>query len=1045
MRKLILLFLLSLTALSPLPSSAQDLVWGGGDVPLIYRGRQAVPFASRYNGTPYWSSPAFAHGDVMFNGVLYRDILLNLNAERQELEVRREVFSVVPERDEISWFTMDGNFFVNLRYQGIDAESGFYEVVYDGDATVLRHVRKTFRADAGDHNGKKIGYEDPQYDPEVLEYFHFTESWWLLKDGALTRFKNRRALARLYGREGKAARRKVSSSLPDAMWMAAFMETVEGSDRQGSLTARLREWSPAEGESPMAPVAGIGPVRAAYTGSLPAGWFDPERESSRVAAVDTSSVIFQYRNKVYQIGEDRLRQGEKAMLTGVVTDLAEGTPLEAVTIYDSRTATYVMTDRQGRYRIALPYGENEIHFSEFTKEDVTLRVVIHSSGSFDVAMTERVTQLNSAMISAETMRNHRSARIGVEQVTIKTINRIPTAFGEGDLIKAVLTLPGVKSVGEASSGFNVRGGSADQNLILFNDLTIWNPTHLFGTFSAFNPMLVDGIELYKSSIPASFGGRISSVMDIAGKEGDMQKFKGSLGLGLLTSRIHVEGPLAKGKTSVILGARTSYSDWMLRQIPKKRSAYSGGSADYSDINLGLTHRPDDRNTFTLTAYASKDDYSFSPDTTFRYNNINAGLRWKHDLNPDASLQTSIGYDRYANRLDNMGSGYDGYRLETFIHEAFARLGLTRKRGNHTWIYGVNATGYALDGGNFAPLGARSIQVERRLEREYGLEAAAYVGDTWTPDDRLSVDYGFRLSSFLTKEKSYVLPEIRLSGKYSLAEKLTAKLGFNTLNQYIHVISNTSAISPMDTWKLTDKDIRPTTGLQVAGGLYWTVFGNQLDLSVETYWKSVFNHLDYKSGAVLTMNPDLAADLVPVTGKAYGIELMAKKTVGKLNGWISYTYSRTFFREKEDRGVNTINGGAWYPAPYDKPHDIKVVANYALTRRYSFSLNVDYSTGRPITVPVGRYQYGGGYRLAFSERNAKRIPDYFRVDAAVNIDPGHYLKSLTHMSWTIGCYNILGRKNAYSVFYTTNHGSEIKGYMVSVFATQIPYININILF
>lgn len=1046
MRQRLILILLLATVFGPAPLSAQEAVGSGGDIPLIYRGKQAVPYTTRFNGTPFWFTSAFGRGDVMFNGVLYPGMTLNLDASRQELLIQQGTFQVTPERNQVSWFTMDGRTFVNLRYQGIaGAEEGFYEVIYDGNATVLRRVLKLLRNDAGNHNGRAIGYEDPDYNTEVPEYFHFSESWWLLRDRTMKRVKNRRALARLYGKEGKAARRKVSSSLPDGAWMASLMTLLEGEETPGTLTAGLLEWKPDAGEPSMEPTAGIGPVRAAYTGSLPVDWFDPDKVSTQATVVDTSSVIFQYQNKVYQIGEDRLRRGDRALLTGTVTDLEEGTPLEAVTIYDSQTNTYVMTDKQGRYRIALPYGENEIHFSEFTKEDVNLRVVIHSSGSFDVAMAQRVTQLNSAMISAETMRNHRSAQIGVERVTMKTVNRIPTAFGEGDLLRAVMTLPGVKSVGEASSGFNVRGGSADQNLILFNDLTIWNPSHLFGTFSAFNPTLVEGVELYKSSIPANFGGRVSSVMDIAGKDGNLEKFQGSLGIGLLTSRFHIEGPLAKGKTSFLLGARTSYSDWMLHRIPKKESAYSGGSADFSDINIGLTHRLDDRNTLSLTGYVSRDDFSFSPDTTFRYHNINAGLRWKHGQDANVSMQVSVGYDRYANRLDNLGSGYDGYRLETFINEAYARLGWTRRQGTHTWIYGANVTGYALDGGNFAPLGDKSIQQPERLERELGLEAAAYVGRTWTPDDRLSVDYGMRLSSFFADRKVYALPELRLSGKYSLAEKLTAKLGVNSLNQYIHLVSNTSAISPMDTWKLTDRDIRPTTGFQIAGGLYWTVFGNQVDLSVETYWKSIFNHLDYKSGAVLSMNPELARDLVPVTGKAYGVELMVKKTVGKINGWISYTYSRSFFREKEDRGVNTINGGAWYPAPYDKPHDIKLVGNYALTRRYSFSLNVDYSTGRPITVPVGRYVYGGGYRLAFSARNAKRIPDYFRIDAAINIDPGHYLRKLTHMSWTVGCYNILGRKNAYSVYYTTEHGSDLKGYMVSVFATQIPYINLNILF
>ncbi|MBO6220664.1 MAG: TonB-dependent receptor, partial [Bacteroidales bacterium] len=272
-----------------------------------------------------------------------------------------------------------------------------------------------------------------------------------------------------------------------------------------------------------------------------------------------------------------------------------------------------------------------------------------------------------------------------------------------------------------------------------------------------------------------------------------------------------------------------------------------------------------------------------------------------------------------------------------------------------------------------------------------------------------------------------------------------KAGFNSMRQYIHLISNTTAISPMDTWKLCDADIRPVDGWQGAGGMYWTVFDGKMDLSLEGYWKNTWNVLDYKSGATLTMNDRLADDLVRTRGKAYGVEFMAKKTVGKLSGWASYSYSRTFLQEMEDRGINTINRGDWYSASYDKPHDFKLVANYAITARYSLSANVDYSTGRPVTIPVGYYYYGGGYRLAYSARNSYRIPDYFRLDLAINIDPGHSLKALTHTSITLGCYNVTGRKNTYSVYYSTDQGRNLKGYRVCVFATQIPYINLNILF
>jgi len=341
----------------------------------------------------------------------------------------------------------------------------------------------------------------------------------------------------------------------------------------------------------------------------------------------------------------------------------------------------------------------------------------------------------------------------------------------------------------------------------------------------------------------------------------------------------------------------------------------------------------------------------------------------------------------------------------------------------------------------------SLVASRTLDREYAAECAAFIGDTWRLTDEVSLDGGLRFSGFLSAKdvRFYGIPEVRLSAKYSPMPSLSFKAGFNTLRQYIHLISNTSSLSPMDTWKLSDGKIRPTDGWQLASGGYWTNLDTGIDFSLEAYWKRMYNYLDYKSGATLTMNPDLADDLVRTRGKAYGIEFQVKKTTGRLNGWASYTWSRTLLQEIEDRGPATINGGAWYNAPHDKPHDFKAAVNYAFTHRYSISVNVDYSTGRPVTIPIGMYYYDGGSRLAYSARNSYRIPDYFRVDAAINIDPGHYLKAIAHSSITIGVYNVLGRKNPYSVYFTSQGGYGVRGYMVSVFATQVPYINLNIIF
>ena len=395
-----------------------------------------------------------------------------------------------------------------------------------------------------------------------------------------------------------------------------------------------------------------------------------------------------------------------------------------------------------------------------------------------------------------------------------------------------------------------------------------------------------------------------------------------------------------------------------------------------------------------------------------------------------------------------GWAQGAYDVSTYIRQAFVKANRIRPiNDSHTIGYGFHVVGYGLDPGIQRPYGDASMISFRALDREYALEPSVFLSDNWTMSDKFSLEGGVRMSGFysLGSKVFYPGPEFRLSGKYALADNFSIKGGVNTMRQYIHLISNTSSISPMDTWKLSDADIKPTSGWQGATGLYWTDLDTGIDLSAEGYYKETTNHLDYKPGAVLSMNANLAADLVPVRSRSYGVELMAKKTTGKLTGWLSYSYSRAMFREMEDRGAENIAGGDWYNAPYDKPHEVKLVSNFAITHRYSVSVNVDYSTGRPVTVPIGSYYYAGVWRLAYSERNSHRIPDYFRTDVALNIDPGHYLKAAAHATFTIGVYNVTGRKNPYSVFFETNNVGRPSGKMLSVFAVPIPYVNLNLLF
>ena len=783
---------------------------------------------------------------------------------------------------------------------------------------------------------------------------------------------------------------------------------------------------------------------------LPAGYFD-----TRKPVVDTAfqkyladqARVMTFQNKIYEIGDpDAPRKSGRATVRGYVRDVSSGEPLVGVSVYVEDGKAFAQTDAYGFYKLTLPVGAAKLGFSGYSLEDMKLDLMIYGDGALDVVMKEKVFTLTGAVVTSESMQQHRTAHMGVEKVRISAIKNVPVVFGEADALKVVMTLPGVKSVGEASSGFNVRGGSTDQNLILFNEGTIYNPNHMFGLLSSFNPDVINDVELYKSSIPAQYGGRISSVLEIRSRDGNSKKFQGSLGLGLLTSRLHLEGPIVKDRTTFILGGRSTYSNWIFKLLPAN-SNYSGGKASFQDVNLGLSHKVNERNSLHLYGYFSRDKFSFSGDTIFRYRNINGSMKWHSIFNDRHSMTATVGYDSYHYGIEDSFNPHTAYTLNTAVDQLFAKVNFKSTLGDaHTLGYGLNATLYDLNPGSYHPVGEVSLVEAMDLDHERALEAALYLSDTWVLNEHLTFDAGLRWSQFLRPGVRKFLggPEFRISGKYSFNDVTSVKAGFNTMRQYIHMISNSINVSPTDSWRLSSDRIAPQTGWQAAAGFYRTLLDNTLDLSLEAYYKRVKHYVDYKSGAVLVMNPNLADDLVDTENRSYGVEVMAKKTLGKLNGWISYTYSRSRLREMEDRGIYTINGGKWYNAPYDKPHDVKVVANYKFTHRYSISVNLDYATGRPVTIPVGRYMYGGGMRLVYSERNSYRIPDYFRLDLALIIEPGHYLKKLTHMSFTIGCYNVTGRKNPYSVYYTSD-GYTVSGHMLSVFATQIPYVNFNLKF
>ena len=775
---------------------------------------------------------------------------------------------------------------------------------------------------------------------------------------------------------------------------------------------------------------------------------------------------------IYAVGNPNTPSTTDVNVTGVITNFKTGETMPGITLLIEDPLIGTTTDAFGFYSIRLPPGRQELIISGIGAIDTKRQLMLFSDGRLDIEIEELAYSLSEVSVTADRLDNVRSVSGGMQRLQMRNIRNIPTVMGEADVLRIIMMLPGVKSAGEISSGFNVRGGATDQNLILYNDGTIYAPMHLFGLFSTFNPDIVDIMELYKSDIPAKYGGRISSVLDIKSRDGNNKDFKGLASIGLLTCRLTLEGPLFNGKGSFIVGGRTTYSDWLLGFIPEK-NGYSSASAGFYDFNGSVNYKINENNTIYLNGYYSRDRFSFREGEHYSYQNANFSAKWRRVFNHKLTSSFVVGHDHYSYSNVDTSYVFNAYSIDFSITQIFGKADFSYYlNNNHTLNGGVSSVRYKLNPGNYLPAHPHSYEQEERLQTERALETAAYISDQWEISPKFTVSAGIRYSIFNVLGprvynvyspdflpsletvirtntesrgmfKTWHGPEFRFSTRYIINENTSVKAGVNTLRQYIHKISNTTVMSPTDTWKLSDVNIRPQMGVQYAVGLFRNFSKNTVETSIEAYYKTMNHYLDYRGGAELLMNPHIETEVAGVKGKAYGVEMMFKKTQGRLNGWVSYNYSRTMLKRHEELQsfVNTSN---WYPADFDKPHEIKFVGNFKLTHRYSFSLNCDYSTGRPITLPISTYWFEDRQHIYYSERNKYRIPDFFRMDVSFNIEYGHRLTKLTHSYFTIGVYNLTGRKNAFSVYYVSE-GGYFQGYKLTIFGAPIPYVSYNIKF
>ena len=735
-------------------------------------------------------------------------------------------------------------------------------------------------------------------------------------------------------------------------------------------------------------------------------------------------------------------------LSGYVSDLESNESLIGVSVLIPELNTGTITNEYGFFSLTLPPGVYTVQIRYLGFESLTRELSLNEDVNENFELTPQAEVLDEVIVEENIeLLNVRNPQMSVNKLAINTIKKIPAVLGEVDVIKSITLLPGVTNAGEGASGFNVRGGAADQNLILLDEAILFNSSHLFGFFSVFNPDAIKDIQLYKGGIPASYGGRASSVLNIYQKEGNRKKLESQGGIGLISSRLLIEGPLKKEKSSFLIGGRSSYAHLFLPLI----ESVDNNKAYFYDLNTKLSYTLNDRNTIYLSGYFGRDVFDIDNLFDLAYGNSVANFRWNHLFSNKLFSNLSLIY-----------SDYD-YTLDFGLAEFDWNLGITNFNFKYDFKhylndktkleYGLNGIYYKFDPGFIQPTAESSPVQARKLENKFAFENAVYAGVSYQLSSKINLQTGLRLSNFLrlgqklntyandnpllyieSSEiyeeaqptgsvtyskgeviKSFTYPEPRFSMAYQLDSNQSFKLSYNRMAQYLHLISNTNSPTPIDVWAPSGKHIDPQLLDQVAVGYFKIFDNNRYNLEVEVFYKTIQNRLDYIDGAELIANDAIEQILLTGQTRAGGLEVLFRKNEGKLTGWIAYTLSRS---EQQTPGRTPsevgINYGNWYYTPYDKTHDISITTNYDLNKRWNLNANFIYQTGQPITYPNAQYQFSGFSIPNFESRNSSRLPAYHRLDVSAVYSP-----KKRSGEWVFGIYNFYNRKNAASIRFQEN--------------------------
>lgn len=774
-----------------------------------------------------------------------------------------------------------------------------------------------------------------------------------------------------------------------------------------------------------------------------------------------------------QINSEIETQIEYTLTGKVLTETTEEIIINA-TLYIDKLNRSIVSDTDGSYKLSLPAGQYQIAVSYIGFHTQRLNVDISSDLARDIYLYDKVTELKEVIIGSNAIdENVSNVNMGTTTLDIASIKKIPVSVGEVDVIKTLLTLPGVQSVGEGSSGFNVRGGSIDQNLILLDGAPIFNPSHVFGFFSIFNPDAVKDLTLYRGGIPAQFGGRLSSVLDVQLKEGDPVNHNLRGGVGLFASRLGADGPIKKGTDTYSFSGRASYSDWALNLFDDRE--LNNSSASFYDVSLKLSQLIGSKDRITASAYLSSDEFKFLSDTLYDWQSEVASLNWSHSFDTRLTFNIVGTYSDYEYGVNGRSEENEFDWKAGINHKAIkANLNYTLDDKNN-FDFGIQSEWYRFKPGSLVPLEGSSLNVIH-LEKDFSRNYAAYFNHELKVTDKLSVIYGLRYSLFqnlgpgtvfefdenaprtidtITDStthnngeviESYNALEPRLSIRLGLLSSDAIKFSYNRLTQNIHLISNSTASNPVDIWQTSNNNIGPQIGDLFSLGYFRNFKNNTIETSAEIYYKSINDLVEFRDGATILLNKNIETDLLKGKGRSYGLELLVKKKQGLLTGWLSYTYSRTERKVSGPTPQETINFGQYFPANFDKPHDITMVGTYQLTRRVSLSTNFTYSTGRPVTFPDSQYRIGSLAVANFRERNQGRIPDYHRLDIALTLEGSHRKNKKWEGSWTFSIYNLYGRDNAFSVFFRSERSGTLpQAFKLSVIGNAFPSITYNFRF